>query len=120
MNSTAPTKKIYWPGWNQLSSWQCDRLLSIPKEALKKQGGYILEVEANGQTYYAPILVDPLSMLMRRCREGVFALVNDADGKKAVSGAQLTARGAMKGEVTDENGAAFLKVFATGDRAILA
>ncbi len=62
-------KKQYWPGWERMSSWQCDRLLTIPAEALKDPGGFILVVEANGQTVYAPILVDPLSLLMRRCRD---------------------------------------------------
>ena len=56
-------QKSYRPGWDKASSWQCDRLLEIPAAALKEPGAYILVVEANGQTVYAPVLVDPLSLV---------------------------------------------------------
>ena len=52
-------ERLYVPDRKQPSSWRCGRLLAIPAESLKKPGRYILTVEANGQTAYAPIAVEP-------------------------------------------------------------
>jgi len=42
-------RKEYRPEDGQRSSWQCDRLLTIPKTRLATSGAYILEASANGQ-----------------------------------------------------------------------
>jgi len=113
-------EKSYWPGWDRPSSWQCDRLLEIPAEALKRPGAYILVLEANGQRAYAPIIVDPLAMVLRRCRDGVFVMVSDADNNQPVAGARICSDAMLGGAVTNADGVAFTKVFAVGDRAIIA
>jgi len=112
--------KSYRPGNHEWSSWQCDRLVQVPAEALKEPGAYILAAEANGQVCYFPLLVDPLSMTLRRCRDGVFVLVSDPSGSKPAAGAEVLADGLLKPTVTDANGAAFARVFASGERALIA
>lgn len=123
-------EKTYRPeGETQLSSWQCERVVTIPKEVLAQPGAYVLVAEANGQTAHVPIVASPLSLTMRRCRDGVFVLASDADGTKVLAGAQVYARGAIpprrgaEGEgfagTTDAEGAAFARVLAFGDRAIV-
>ncbi len=112
--------KSYWPGWLKPSSWRCDRLLEIPAEALTKSGAYILVVEANGQSAYAPIVVDPLSMVMRRCRDGVFVMVSDSENRQPVEGATICSGEMLDAAVTNADGVTFAKIFAAGDRAIIA
>lgn len=102
------------------ASWQCDKVAWIPKRALKEGGGYVLLAEANGQKAYAPILVAPLSLTLRRCRDGVFALVSDGDAAKTLAGAGIYAPGSSSREITDTQGAAFMHVFASGDCPIVA
>ncbi len=102
------------------SSWQTDRIVTIPAKMLAKPGAYVLVAESNGQSACAPILVDPLSLTLRRCRDGVFALVSDSAGQEPVDGATITAREALTPAVTDKAGAAFARIYAGGDRAIIA
>ena len=49
-------ERPYVPG-SRPSAWQCDRLLEIPAKILQKPGRFVLAVEANGQTAYAPLAV---------------------------------------------------------------
>lgn len=104
---------------SQLSSWQCDRVVTIPDAALKQHGAYVLVAEANGQVAHVPIVVDPLSLTMRRCRDGVFVLASNSEGSKPLAGADVLARGMRGNAVTDHEGAAFARVLAFGDRAIV-
>ena len=111
--------KSYRPEDRALSSWQCDRILKVPGHLLKEVGAYILVVEANGQKAYAPLIVDPLSLSMQRCRDGVFVSVHDGDGYIPLEGAKVTARAIVRDARTDKEGVAFAKVAAAGDRAIV-
>jgi hypothetical protein len=49
--------KLYRPVRGEASCWHCDLLLEIPAKILREPGDYILAVEANGQTDYAPVVV---------------------------------------------------------------
>ena len=73
-NSKDRLQKSYRPETPTISSWQCDRVLKVPGKFLQEPGAYVLAVEANGQTAYAPLLVDPLSLSLERCRDGVLAM----------------------------------------------
>ena len=98
------SRRRYRPQERQLSSWQCDRVVEVPGQALSEAGAYVLAAEANGQTAYVPLLVDPLSLTLRRCRDGVFVLVSDREGKEPIAGASIHGKG-MQGEaVTDAQG----------------
>src|SRR5262249_18441332 len=44
--------KAYRPWVGQASSWQCDRVVEVPGQALAEPGAYVLLAEANGQTAY--------------------------------------------------------------------
>lgn len=112
--------KKYRPYDKEHSSWQCDRIVEIPGKALREAGAYVLAAEANGQIVYAPILVDPLSMTLRRCRDGVFVLVSDREGKQPIAGANVLGEEMLGKTVTDAQGAAFARMFAAGDRAVVA
>ena len=112
--------KRYRPEGRSLSSWQCDRLLIVPGHLLREAGAYVVAVEANGQTAYAPLMVDPLSLSLKRCRDGVFAAVHDIDGFTPLVDVRVTANGILREVRTDAAGVAFAKVFAAGDRAIIA
>jgi alpha-2-macroglobulin len=112
--------KAYRPDVGQPSSWQCDRVVEVPGQALAQPGAYVLLAEANGQTASVPIVIDPLSLTLRRCRDGVFALVSDADGLKPLAGAQILGEGMHGKAVTDAEGAAFARLFAAGERAVVA
>jgi hypothetical protein len=112
-------KKTYWPGWERLSSWQCDRLLEVPGDALKRPGAYVLVLEANGQTACAPIVVDPLSLTMRRCRDGVFCLVSDSENRRPLAGARVRAPNMLGDAVTDAAGVCFARACAGGERPIV-
>jgi uncharacterized protein YfaS (alpha-2-macroglobulin family) len=112
--------KAYRPrGEDRLSSWQCDRVVQIPEKALAEAGAYVLVAEANGQTAHVPIVVEPLSLTLRRCRDGVFVLASDTDGKKPLAGAKVYALDQHGEATTDKEGAAFARVLAHGDRAIV-
>jgi uncharacterized protein YfaS (alpha-2-macroglobulin family) len=104
---------------NQLSSWQCDRIVEIPEKKLNEVGAYVLIAESNGISAHVPIVVEPISLTLRRCRDGVFVLANDAAGKAPLAGAQVHARGILGEAKTDEQGVAFARVYAAGDRAIV-
>lgn len=112
----ARLKKRYRPDRWAVSSWRCDCIVEVPAA---EAGAYVLVAEANGQTAYAPLVVDPLSLILRRCRDGVFALVSDTDGTAPMAGADVLAGGQRGKAITDAAGAAFAPVFAAGDRAIL-
>jgi alpha-2-macroglobulin len=116
----ARLEKRYRPDRFAVSSWQCDRILEVPAKAVAEAGAYILVAEANNQGTYVPLVVDPLSLTLRRCRDGVLALVSDADGKGPIPGARVVADGQRGEAVTDAAGVAFARVFAAGDRAIVA
>lgn len=79
-----------------------------------------MAAEANGETAYAPLLVDPLSLTLRRCRDGVFALVGDHEGEKPVAGARIVGEEMLGDAIADAEGAAFTRLFAEGDRAVIA
>ena len=93
-------EKRYRPRGRRLSSWQCDRIVEVPGKALSEAGAYVLAAEANGQTAYVPLLVDPLSLTLRRCRDGVFVLVSDRDGKEPIAGARVQGKGMLGEAVT--------------------
>jgi uncharacterized protein YfaS (alpha-2-macroglobulin family) len=119
-------EKSYRPrNEHQLSSWQCDRVVSIPEKALSEAGAYVLVAEANGQAAHVPIVVEPISLTLRRCRDGVFVLAADADGMKPLAGATVHARGQRHGNAwnigaeTDKEGVAFARVLAFGDRPLI-
>ncbi len=118
--------KEYRPGFeDQLSSWQCDRIVPIPEKALAAAGAYVLVAEANGQLAHVPIVVEPISLTLRRCRDGVFVMAADADGTTPLAGASVHSaepmeRGRGKVETrTDKEGVAFARILAIGDRAIV-
>ena len=102
------------------STWQCNRILNVPAKALTQDGAYILVAEANGQKAYAPVLVNALSLTLRRCRDGVFVLVSDAAGAQSAVGAKIMASEMLGEAVADKSGAAFARVFAAGDKPIVA
>jgi len=111
--------KTYRTDTDRPSSWRCDRVIDIPADALRSPGAYVLSAQANGQRVFAPIVVDPMSLTLRRCRDGVFVLASSSDGLQPEPGAQVHARGMTAPATTDANGAAFAKVFAAGDRALV-
>ena len=102
------------------TSWRCGRIVSIPAEGLKTAGAYVLVAEANGQQAFAPIIVDPLDLALRRCRDGVLTIVSEHNGAAPVADATVLADGLLQDAVTDANGVAFARVFAGGDRGIIA
>jgi len=104
---------------DQLSSWQCDRIVEIPAKKLSEAGAYVLIAESNGVTATVPIVVEPLSLTLRRCRDGVFVLASDASGTKPLDGTQVYVRGQRGEAKTDAQGVAFARAFAAGDRAIV-
>jgi hypothetical protein len=112
-------EKIYRPEQRQLTSWWADRIVRIPAAALRQAGAYVLAGEVNGQVAYFPVIVDPLSMTLRRCRDGVFVLASDNEGRQPIAGAGVHAVGLMGKTVTDAEGAAFARVFASGERALV-
>lgn len=112
-------EKQYRPLYeNQLSSWQCDRLVRIPENVLR-DGAYVLVAEANGQVAHVPIVVEPLSVTLRRCRDGVFVQASDAEGKKPLEGARVYGQNLRGDAVTDKQGVAFARMLAYGDRALV-
>jgi hypothetical protein len=112
-------EKAYRPERRQLTSWWCDRVVRVPAAAVRQAGAYVLAAEVNGQVAYVPLIVDPLSMTLRRCRDGVFVLASDADGRHPIDGASVHAVGLVGKPVTDAEGAAFARVFASGSRALV-
>jgi len=86
----------------------------------KRPGAYVLAVEANGQTAFAPLLVDPLSLSLQRCRDGVLTVVNDSEGFTPLKDARITGREILGDARTNAEGVTFAKIFAAGDRAIIA
>ena len=109
------------PDSPRFTSWHCNRILAIPGQYLKNTGAYVLVAEANGQRSYAPLLVDPLSMTLRRCRDGVLAAVSSANGKQPVAGADVIAASPQHSAAkTDKNGVAFSRTHGMGTTAILA
>ncbi|MEK6235857.1 MAG: MG2 domain-containing protein, partial [Planctomycetales bacterium] len=113
-------EKDYQPEWDEFSSWRCNRVVKIPAQAVKEPGGYLLLAEVNGQSAWAPIIVDPLTMVLRRCRDGVFAMVSDEEGQKPIPGAEIIVENILDPVKTDQHGVAFAKAFAGGERAIIA
>jgi uncharacterized protein YfaS (alpha-2-macroglobulin family) len=111
--------KEYRPEVGHWSSWQCDRVVEVPGKAVAEAGAYVLVVEAHGQTAYAPLIVEPLSLTLRRCRDGVFVAVADTEGKQPVAGATVHGREMLGTAETDAEGVAFAKLYAGGDRAVL-
>jgi hypothetical protein len=111
--------KSYRPGFGQWSSWQCDRILEVPGKAVAEAGAYVLAVAANGQTAYAPLVVEPLSLTLRRCRDGVFVAVADSEAKKPVAGASVHGRDMLGSAATDAEGIAFAKLYGGGERAVI-
>ena len=99
--------KSYSPEFRYLSSWRCNRIVEIPKKALGKPGAFVLIAEANGQQAYVPILFDPLSLTMRRCRDGVFVMVSDPLGSDPIAGATIHADQMLGTAKTDKQGVAF-------------
>jgi len=116
-------EKTYRPGEegdDATSAWRTDRIVKVPARVLGEPGAYVLVAEAAGQVAHAPVLVEPLSLTMRRCRDGVFLLASDGDGDKPAAGAVGRAPGTVGGVcVADAQGAAFLRTFAGGDKPIL-
>ena len=115
----ARLERRYWPRHDEPSSWQCGLIAEVPGAALKEAGAYVLRVEANGQSSYLPLLVDPPAVTLRRCRDGVFVMAADENGKQPLTGATVHARKMVGEAVTDNEGVAFARVFARGDRAIV-
>lgn len=113
-------RKSYRPKHRELSSWQCDRIARVPGKFLREPGAYVVAIEANGQTAFVPILIDPLSLSLKRSRDGVLVAVHDAEGFTPIKDARITARRIVHDVTTDAEGIAFAKVFAAGDRAIIA
>jgi hypothetical protein len=109
----------YWPEQGELSSWQCGVIAEVPGSVVKEPGAYVLRVEANGQSCYLPILVDPPAVTLRRCRDGVFVMAADAQGNQPLAGATIHARKMVGEAATDNEGVGFARVFARGDRAIV-
>ena len=59
-------------------------------------------------------------MTLRRCRDGVLAVVGETDGEKPAEGAVVRADGMADSVIADASGVAFAKVSAAGDKAIIA
>ncbi len=115
----ARLERRYWPAHGELSSWQCGLIAEVPGAVLKEAGAYVLRVEANGQSSYLPLLVDPPAVTLRRCRDGVFVMAADAEGNQPLPGATVHARKMVGEAVTDNEGVAFARVFLCGDRGIV-
>ena len=111
--------KRYRPQVGRWSSWQCDRIVEVPGKAVAEAGAYVLAVEAHGQTAYAPLIVEPLSLTLRRCRDGVFVAVADTEGNAPLPGATVHGREMLGTAETDAAGIAFAKLYAGGDRAVI-
>jgi len=109
--------RSYLPAENAFSSWRAGLIVEVPGEHLKQPGAYLLRVEANGQFALAPILVDPPALTLRRCPDGVLAVVV---GDTPLAKATVHARKHADPATTDAEGVAFLRVVARGDRAIVA
>ncbi len=105
---------------NGFSSWRAGLILDIPAAHFQEPGAYLLQVEANGQFVLAPLLVDPPALTLRRCPDGVLAIVGDEGGSKPLAGATVQARKQVAAVTTDGEGVAFLRVYARGDRVIVA
>lgn len=110
----------YYGDTSALTTWQCNRIVQVPANGLSKAGAYVLVAESNGQKAHVPLIVDPLSMTMRRNRDGVFVMVSDTLGSEPVKGAQILAYEQLDKATTDDKGAAFAHVFAHGSRTIIA
>lgn len=100
------------------TTWRANRVVDIPADLLKESGAYILVAQAGDCRAVAPLLVDPLSLLLRRCRDGVFVSLSTPDATKPIAGGTILADNIQA--TTDANGVAFARVFAAGDRPILA
>src|SRR5262249_40914350 len=98
--------RSYYPQVGTWSSWQCGQILQVPAKVVSEAGAYVLAVEANGQTAYAPLIVEPLSLTMRRCRDGIFVAVSDASGKTPVAAACVSGRDMIGTAITDAEGIA--------------
>jgi len=101
------------------TTWQCGRIFTLPGDALKESGAYVLVAEANGQRFAAPILVDALMLSLRRSREGAAVLACDATGKLPLAGADVLADLDLAPVKTGNAGLAFLRTFAEGSRAFI-
>ena len=103
------------------TSWHANRVLTIPGKHLQQSGAYLLVAEANGQRSFAPLLVDPLSLTLRRCRDGVMAIVSSMDGKRPAADADIVSATKPNGVTrTDKNGVAFCRAHGLGTTAFLA
>jgi len=111
--------KDYRPEPGSDSAWVCDRVVDIPASGLARAGAYVLVAEANGQRAVAPIVVEPLSLTLRRCRDGVFVMVSTPDGSRGVGGATVHAWQMLNRPKTRADGATFAKVLATGARSVI-
>jgi len=111
--------KVYHPG-QSLSAWRCDLIVDLEPGDLAKPGAYVIAARANGQSSIAPLLVDPLSMALRRNRDGVLVVVSNPDGTKPLEGAEVFTAELRGAERTDSAGVAFVNSFAAGDRALIA
>ncbi len=112
--------KEYRPPVDRLSFWRTDRIVKIPGKLLDRPGAYAIVAEANGQRVMAPLLVDPLSLTLGRCRDGVMAVVSDNTGDSPVAGATIVAAGQIGEATSDEAGVAFARVTAVSTRAVIA
>jgi len=113
-------ERAYRPYRRSFSSWRCDCLLTIPGDAIPEPGGYVLVATARGRRFFVPVLVDPLSLTLRRCDDGVLTQLSNHDGTASVAGADILALGQIGDATTDEDGIAWLRVFAKGDVSIVA
>ncbi|HSI85897.1 MAG TPA: alpha-2-macroglobulin family protein [Candidatus Methylacidiphilales bacterium] len=106
---------------DRLSSWQVAREVRIPGKYLVEPGAYVIVAEANGQRAFAPLLVDSLTLVARRCRDGIMALVSSPNGKVPVAEARFAGTVPIlnPNERSDANGAAFVKMSGAGDRALV-
>lgn len=109
--------RSYLPAENAFSSWRAGLIVEVPGEHLKQPGAYLLQVEANGQFALAPLLVDPPALTLRRCPDGVLAVVG---GNEPLAKATVHARKHAAPATTDAEGVAFLRVVGRGDRAVVA
>ena len=92
------------PAW---STWLTDRIVKVPGKLLAEPGAYVLVAEANGQKSCAPLVVDALDLTMRRCRDGVFALVSHPVKDRAATpaaGARILSPQMVGTAVTDAQG----------------
>lgn len=112
-------EREYLPSEREFSSWRAGLILDIPGEHLREPGAYLLRVEANGQIVLAPMLVDPPALTLRRCPDGVLAVVGTPGGHKPLEGATVQARSQQAAVRTDAGGVTFLHAYARGDRAIV-